>query len=122
MGFDDLLTVNSKEAKLTLLRSLAKKLVEDKNWLENFEAVRRSKNGSRWNILYRRILEAIAYYDVGEVSSVEEKMSFADSKGMISSRIRNKNVQLVTELYTRTINEISEKVHIKWEPIRQVFF
>jgi hypothetical protein len=38
------------------------------------------------------VLDAIAYYDVGTVSSVEEKMSDINKNAFISSRIPNRNV------------------------------
>ena len=122
MGLTNLEDAKTTEAKLTALRSIAKRLEQDYYYLSDFDRVKKTRGYNRVRSLYRRVLEAIAYYDVGEVSYIEEKMSFADTKGMISNRLRNKNMQLITELYTRTINVISEKAMTHWEPIRKVFF
>lgn len=59
-------------------------------------------------LLYQRVIDAITYYSVGEVSSVEKKISFVDKNGFVSSRVPNRNYRLITDLYTKTINTIAE--------------
>lgn len=62
----------------------------------------------RVGLLYQRVVDAITYYSVGEISPVERKISSMDKNVFVSSRVPNRNVRLITDLYTRTINTIAE--------------
>jgi hypothetical protein len=59
-------------------------------------------------LLYQRVIDAITYYSVGEVSSVEKKISSMDKNAFVSSRVPSRNYRIITDLYTKTINTIAE--------------
>ena len=117
LGFNDLLSAKNSQAKLNALYAIEKRLKANYNYLENFNKLGNSKIAK----LYKRVLEAIAYYS-GEVSSVEQKRSTLDMEMFITSRIPNRNVLLITQEYAKAINKVSEKVGNKFANIRKLFY
>lgn len=123
-GFEGLNVANGIEAKLNALRQIQAAMVEAYPGLEHGALRNVTKNISNTKIalLYQRVVDAIAYYDVGDISTVERKLSGIDRHVFISSRVPNRNFRLVTSIYTRAINNIAEQAEAKWISMRDLFF
>lgn len=117
MGFNDLLSAKNSESKLNALYAIERRLRSNYSYLENFNKLGNSKIAN----LYKKVLEAIAYYS-GEVSSIEQKRSTIDMEMFITSRIPNRNVLLIVQEYTKAINKVSEKTGNKFSHIRKIFY
>lgn len=122
-GFESLNVANSIEARLNALRQVEQALKEGFPGLTYGSIQNASKNVDE-NIarLYQMVVDAITYYNVGEISTVEQKISSINRNAMVSSRVPNRNFQLVVNLYTETINKIAEQAESKWVPIRKLLF
>ena len=90
MGFNDLLSAKNSESKLNALYAIERRLRSNYSYLENFNKLGNSKIAN----LYKKVLEAIAYYS-GEVSSIEQKRSTIYMEMFITSRIPNRNLLLI---------------------------
>lgn len=118
-GFNNLENASTVEAKLNALRSIERQMQQNfPNIINNPNPDRRYKKIS---ILYKQILNAITYYDVGNISTVQQSISTLDRQVFVSSKVPNRNYQIITELYNRTINRIAEEAMKRWIPIRSIF-
>jgi hypothetical protein len=92
-GFGNLASANTIEARLNALRSVefAMKQAYPQLW-QGYKSLLNDPTYGKVAMLYKHVLDAIAYYDVGTISSVEEKMSDINKNAFISSRVPNRNV------------------------------
>lgn len=123
IGFGNLASATTLEAKITALRQIEQSMRDTYPELNQGSVKNALKSTDRRiALLYQNVIDAIRYYDVGEVSTVEDKISSVSKNAFISSRVPNRNMQIITDLYTRTINTIAEKTESKWVPIRKLLF
>lgn len=122
-GFGTLATAETIEARLNALRQIEKAMREGFPGLDTGSIRNATRNVERnVGLLYQGVVEAITYYSVGEISPVERKISSMSKNVFISSRIPNRNVRLISDLYTKTINSIAEQAESKWIPIRKLLY
>lgn len=122
-GFGALATSNTIEARLTALRQIESAMREAYPGLQAKGIKQAIKNvDKRIGLLYQRVVDAITYYSVGDISPIERKISSMNKNAFISSRVPNRNVQLITNLYTETIRTIAEQADSKWIPIRNLLY
>lgn len=122
-GFGALATAETVEARLNALRQIESAMREGFPGLASGSVRTAVRNTDRKvALLYQRVIDAITYYSVGEVSSVEKKISSVDKNVFVSSRVPNRNYRLITDLYTKTINTIAEQAESKWIPIRDILY
>lgn len=122
-GFGALATAETVEARLNALRQIESAMREGFPGLVSGSVRTAVRNTDRKvALLYQRVIDAITYYSVGEVSSVEKKISSVDKNVFVSSRVPNRNYRLITDLYTKTINTIAEQAESKWIPIRDILY
>lgn len=108
-GFGALATADTVEARLNALRQIESAMREGFPGLASGSVKTAVRNTDRKvALLYQRVIDAITYYSVGEISSVEKKISSVDKNVFVSSRVPNRNYRLITDLYTKTINTIAE--------------
>ena len=122
-GFNSLNIANTIEARLNALRQIESTMKEAYPGL-NIGSIKSARDNVDKKVasLYQRVVEAITYYNVGEISPVEKKISNIDRNVLISSRVPNRNFLIIQDLYTKTINTIAEKTENRWIPIRQLIF
>lgn len=122
-GFGALATADTVEARLNALRQIESAMREGFPGLASGSVKTASRNTERKvALLYQRVIDAITYYSVGEISSIEKKISSVDKNVFVSSRVPNRNYRLITDLYTKTINTIAEQAESKWIPIRELLY
>lgn len=122
-GFGALATANTVEARLNALRQIESAMREGFPGLASGSVKTAMRNtDKRVALLYQRVIDAITYYSVGEISSIEKRISSVDKNVFVSSRVPNRNYRLITDLYTKTINTIAEQAESKWIPIRDILY
>lgn len=122
-GFGALATADTIWARLNALRQIELAMREGFPGLTSGSVKTAIQNTDRKvALLYQRVIDAITYYSVGEISSVEKKISSMDKNAFVSSRVSNRNFRLITDLYTKTINTIAEQAESKWIPIRNILY
>lgn len=122
-GFGALATADTIEARLNALRQIESAMREGFPGLASGSVKTAVRNADKKvALLYQRVIDAITYYSVGEISSIEKKISSVDKNGFVSSRVPNRNYRLITDLYTKTINTIAEQAESKWIPIRDILY
>lgn len=122
-GFGALATADTIGARLNALRQIELAMREGFPGLTSGSVKTAIRNTDRKvALLYQRVIDAITYYSVGEISSIEKKISSMDKNVFVSSRVSNRNFRLITDLYTKTINTIAEQAESKWIPIRNILY
>lgn len=122
-GFGALATADTIEARLNALRQIESAMREGFPGLASGSVKTAVRNADKKvALLYQRVIDAITYYSVGEISSIEKKISSVDKNVFVSSRVPNRNYRLITDLYTKTINTIAEQAESKWIPIRDILY
>lgn len=122
-GFGALATADTIGARLNALRQIELAMREGFPGLTSGSVKTAIQNTDRKvALLYQRVIDAITYYSVGEISSIEKKISSMDKNAFVSSRVSNRNYRLITDLYTKTINTIAEQAESKWIPIRNILY
>lgn len=122
-GFGALATADTIGARLNALRQIELAMREGFPGLTSGSVKTAIRNTDRKvALLYQRVIDAITYYSVGEISSVEKKISSMDKNAFVSSRVSNRNFRLIIDLYTKTINTIAEQAESKWIPIRDILY
>lgn len=122
-GFGALATANTVEARLNALRQIESAMREGFPGLASGSVKTAMRNtDKRVALLYQRVIDAITYYSVGEISSIEKRISSVDKNVFVSSRVPNRNYRLITDLYTKTINTIAGQAESKWIPIRDILY
>lgn len=122
-GFGALATADTIWARLNALRQIELAMREGFPGLTSGSVKTAIRNTDRKvALLYQRVIDAITYYSVGEISSVEKKISSMDKNAFVSSRVSNRNFRLIIDLYTKTINTIAEQAESKWIPIRDILY
>ena len=122
-GFGALATAETVEARLNALRQIESAMREGFPGLSSGSVKTAIRNtDKKVALLYQRVIDAITYYSVGEISSIEKKISSMDKNVFVSSRVPNRNFRLITDLYIRTINTIAEQAESKWIPIRNILY
>lgn len=122
-GFGALATADTIGARLNALRQIELAMREGFPGLTSGSVKTAIRNTDRKvALLYQRVIDAITYYSVGEISSIEKKISSVDKNVFVSSRVPNRNYRLITDLYTKTINTIAEQAESKWIPIRDILY
>lgn len=126
LGFDHLESADTVEAKRTALMDLALSLQsKDPGFLmtKNLEGKTHSGNPAEASTakLYKLILQALRYYEVPEVSSIEEKLGSLNSNMFVSSKVPNKNFLIIQDVFTKAIDNVAAKVLEEIQKSRQYF-
>ena len=122
-GFGALATADTVEAKLNALQQIEAAMREGFPGLASGSVKTAIRNTDRKvALLYQRVIDAITYYSVGEISPIEKKLSSIDKNVFVSSRVNNRNFLIISDLYTKTINTIAEQAESKWVPIRDLLY
>lgn len=118
-GFGALESAESIEAKLNALRTIEAQM--QRNFPNILNASKPDPHYRKIATLYKEVLKAITYYDVGNISTVQQTISTLDRQVFVSSRVPNRNFQIITELYNKAINRIAERAMDQWIPARSLF-
>lgn len=121
-GFGVLANAETIATRLNALRQI-EQTIREQYGLQTKSVSNAIKDApKRIGLLYQRVVEAITYYSVGEISPVEQKISSLDKNVTTTHFIPNNNMRIVSDYYTKVIDSIAEQAEAKWIPIRTLLF